>query len=248
MSLDRPLGMKSYGRIPHLPGSALTATDRVVSASEAARMIQSSWPGDQLWIHEKLDGTNLSVARIEDDLVALTRAGHRARESRRPQAQLFTAWVEHHSERFLDLLEPGERLVGEWLLFAHGTRYQLKHEPFVVFDLMRGQMRAPWLEVTRRVGSALPTPTVHATGPADPSQLFRALGSGGHGAWGPCEGLVYRIERESRVDRVAKWVRPEYRAGRYFEAEEATLPQGLWGEDAELFGQLSRDLGLPTFW
>lgn len=248
MTLDRPLGIKAYGRIPHLPGRARTATDHVVSVGEAARLVHRPWPGDQLWVHEKLDGTNLSVARVGDDLLALTRAGHRGQESRRPQAQLFAAWVEHHSERFLDLLAPGERLVGEWLLFAHGTRYQLEHEPFVVFDLMRGRVRSPWLEVRRRIGSVLPTPAVHATGPADPEQLVQALGGGGHGALDPVEGLVYRTEREGRVDRVAKWVRLEYRAGHYFEAEEATLPQGLRSEDAELFGQLCRGLGLPPFW
>jgi len=32
--------------------------------------------------------------------------------------------------------------LGEWLMQRNGTRYQLKHEPFVVFDLIGGYRTA----------------------------------------------------------------------------------------------------------
>jgi hypothetical protein len=242
---QRPLGMKTYGRIPHLPGSHLTPADRTISEREARRATTDTLPGDQVWVHEKLDGSNLAVARCGDEIVALTRAGYRARSSRRPQAQLFDAWVEHHAERFLDLLQPGERVIGEWLLFAHGTRYRLAHEPFVTFDLMQGKDRLPWSELMRRVGSSLVTPQLHAAHATDPSALFQTLGEGDHGALGPPEGVVYRVERGGQVSFLAKWVRPDYRTGLYFEADEAVLPNQLRPEDAELLVRLSHSLGLP---
>jgi len=37
---------------------------------------------------------------------------------------------------FLALLNNREQLCGEWLLQAHGTRYNLPYEPFVAFDIM----------------------------------------------------------------------------------------------------------------
>lgn len=242
---QRPLGMKTYGRIPHLPGSRLTPTDGTISTREAQRATGDGLPGDQVWVHEKLDGSNLAVARCGDEVLALTRAGYRAALSRRPQAQLFAAWVEHHAERFLDLLQPGERVVGEWLLFAHGTRYQLAHEPFVAFDLMQKNTRLPWSELMRRLGTSLVTPQLHAAHATDPAALFQTLGSGGHGAVGQPEGLVYRIERGEQVEFLTKWVRPDYQTGLYFGADEAVLPNHLRSEDAELLAHLGHCLGLP---
>ncbi|UQN10668.1 RNA ligase family protein [Deinococcus sp. QL22] len=242
---ERPLGMKTYGRIPHLPGSHLTPADRTISEREARRATRDALPGDQVWVHEKLDGSNLAVARIGDQVLALTRAGYRAESSRRPQAQLFAAWVEHHAERFLGLLQPGERVIGEWLLFAHGTQYQLAHEPFVAFDLMQGKDRVPWAQLTGRLGSSLVTPQLHAAQAGDPSALFQTIGTGGHGAVERPEGLVYRVERGGQVDFLAKWVRPDYQTGLYFEADEAVLPNQLRSEDAELLIRLGHRLGLP---
>lgn len=245
---ERPLGMKTYGRILHLPGSHLTPSDHSVSGEQARRATAEARPGDQVWVHEKLDGSNLAVARRGDEVLALTRAGYRAELSRRPQARFFAAWVQHHSGRFLDLLQPGERVIGEWLLFAHGTRYRLAHEPYVAFDLMQGKDRLPWSALTRRIGSSLVLPHLHAAQATDPAALFRTLGAGGHGAVGPPEGLVYRVEQGGRVDFLTKWVRPDYQTGYYFEAEEAVLPNHLRSEDAELLDELGQRLGLPQDW
>jgi hypothetical protein len=56
-----------------------------------------------------------------------------------------------NQDRFLAVLRDGERLVGEWLMQTHGTRYQLKNEPFVAFDLMARNDRARYDELTDRV-------------------------------------------------------------------------------------------------
>lgn len=240
----RPLGAKTYGRIPHLPGSRLGPGERHVSWAQARRATVSPGPGDSVWVQEKLDGTNVAVARVGDELVALTRAGYRAASSRRFQARLFDAWVQHHAERFLNVLKPGERAVGEWLLYAHGTRYDLPHEPFVVFDVMQGTRRLPLPELTRRLAGVLVLPALHATDAADPAELYRSLlPQGHHGARTPPEGLVYRVERGGEVEVVAKWVHPGYVTGAYFEEDEAVLPNGLWPGDRELLARLEGGLG-----
>ena len=48
---------------------------------------------------------------------------------------MFGNWVYENEERFRNVLNEGEQISGEWLAQAHGTRYELKHEPFVVFDI-----------------------------------------------------------------------------------------------------------------
>lgn len=240
----RPLGAKSYGRMHHLPGSRLGPAERHLPAALAARLTVSPHDEDRIWVQEKLDGTNVAVARIGDDLVALTRAGYRAADSRRLQGRLFDAWVKGEQDRFLAVLRPGERVVGEWLYHAHGTRYVLPHEPFVAFDLMRGQERTPLAELTQRLSGALVLPALHAQETHDPAALFSAAaGHGGHGAVPVPEGLIYRLERGDRVEVVAKWVRPEYVEGLYFEDGEAVLPNTFRPEDERTLHDLLCRLG-----
>ena len=50
------------------------------------------------------------------------------------------------------VLNDGERLVGEWLMQAHSTRYDLSGlEPFVAFDLMIEDKRIPYDEFIKCV-------------------------------------------------------------------------------------------------
>lgn len=239
----RPLGARAYGRMPHLPGSRLGPAERQLSAAQAGRLTVSPRAGDQVWVQEKLDGTNVAVARIDDEVVALTRAGYRAADSRRLQGQLFDAWVNRQRARFLDVLQPGERVVGEWLYHAHGTRYVLPHEPFVAFDLMRGMERSTLTDLKKRFSGVLVLPGLHACAAHDPAALFRRLdGRSDHGAIAGPEGLIYRLERQDRVELVAKWVRPDYVEGAYFEDGEAVQPNTFRMEDEVLLDQLCAQL------
>jgi len=228
----------------HLPGSRLGPAERHLPAVQAGRLTRSPLAGDQVWVQEKLDGTNVAVARVGDEVVALTRAGYRAADSRRLRGRLFDAWVNGQRERFLDVLRPGERVVGEWLYHAHGTRYVLPHEPFVVFDLMRGTDRSTLAALQDRLGGVLVLPGLHAREAHDPASLFRVLdGRSLHGAVTGPEGLIYRLERRDEVELVAKWVRPDYVEGAYFEDDEAVLPNTFRAEDEVLLARLCRQLG-----
>ncbi len=218
MNPEKPLGHKSYGTIGHLPGSRQGRDDKGISLGQAKICLQK--PRDKhdcIVVQEKLDGTNVSVANVDGTLVPLIRAGYPAVSSHYEQHRIFAAWAFERLPLF-DFLKPGERACGEWLAQAHGTRYKLIHDPFVVFDIMRsGHERALWSEVAERTAGRLVTPTtIHQGPPCSIEQVLKLLGTYGfHGAIDPIEGAVWRVERKGVVDFLAKYVRPEKVDGLY---------------------------------
>lgn len=166
-------------------------------------------------VQEKLDGSCVCAARLGDEVLALGRGGDRAALSRNPARRMWAAWVARQKQRFLRALRPGERLVGEWLALAHGTRYALSHEPFVAFDLMAGFDRAPWDVLLSRaaLGGFTTAALIHRGGPLPVAEALLRLGPGRHGALDPVEGAVWRVERHGAVDLIAKYVRPDKQDG-----------------------------------
>lgn len=185
---------------------------------------------DRVIVQEKLDGTNVGVAKVEGEIFAIQRAGYPAASSPYQQHLHFAAWVRYHESRFSQLLEDGERICGEWLLQAHGTRYQLRHEPFVAFDIIRGDERMVYHEFASRVerhGFVTPY-CVHQGGPLSVESAMNGLGEfGHHGALDPIEGAVWRVETNRQiapgksndrnwvVDFLVKFVRPDKKDGHY---------------------------------
>jgi hypothetical protein len=222
----KPLGHKAYGSIPHLPGSRLGVGDHHCHAGQAAICTTKVRDRhDEVFVQEKLDGSCVAVARVGSTFVALGRAGWPAESSKYLQHQLFADWVRKHEARF-DILMDGERVVGEWLAQAHGTRYELPHEPFVAFDLMIGQIRAPQERFQRLLGNRFVTPRLICRGPISLEQVRAELERSGHGAQDPVEGAVWRVERRGNVDFLAKWVRPEKVDGCYL--PEISGREALW--------------------
>jgi RNA ligase len=212
----KPLGHKGYGSIPHLPGSRLGPGDHHCHAGqEVICWTKARDKNDRIIVTEKLDGSNVTVARIGDYIVALGRAGYLAQTSKYEQHQLFATWVREREALFRKALAPGFRFVGEWMAQAHGTRYQLPHEPLVVFDLMRGQQRLSH-DLCRDAARDLPCAAVlHDGGPIGRDAILLKLVHSNHGAIDPVEGAVWRVERRGEFDFIAKWVRPDKRDGSY---------------------------------
>ena len=183
---------------------------------------------DTVVVQEKLDGSCCSVAKIDGHIYALTRSGYEATTSKYEQHHLFNTYVNGLIPLFVDSLSDGERLVGEWLAQAHGVRYRLPHDPFVVFDLMREHTRIPYQELIDRLYDCkhfFTTPRlIHYGGALPLDRAISAAQVSGHGAIDPTEGVVYRCERDGKVDFLAKWVRPDKVDGCY-------LPE-ISGKDA----------------
>ncbi len=230
---SKPLGGKNYGSIAHLPGSRMGPGDHHCHEGQERICTEKARDKhDRIVVQEKLDGSNVGVAKIGGRIVALTRAGYVARTSPYEQHLRFDAWVAENADRFAALLEEGERIAGEWMLQAHGTRYQLQHEPFVAFDIMRGMERATYYEVRERADGRFVLPyTVHVGGPLSIADAMANLGEmGKHGALDPIEGAVWRVERNELIDPrsgserrwvvdfLAKYVRQDKADGCYLES------------------------------
>lgn len=226
--MAKPLGGKAYGSIAHLPGSRLGPGENHVTEHQAAVLTERTRSKlDTVIVTEKLDGSCTAVAKLNNgSIVALGRAGHLAATSPYEQHQLFAAWVDERRSLFATILQPGERLVGEWLAQVHGTRYALpddEHRPWYVFDLMRGAERATQAELRERIdGSHICIPRMIGLGPAlaiDEGMRRCAEWSMAHPDDGD-EGLVYRLETSKNagsryVAYLAKYVRPDKEDGKY---------------------------------
>src|ERR1051325_3961464 len=194
----KPLGAKAYGSIPHLPGSRLGPGDHHCHPGQAKIATEKARDKhDVIIVQEKLDGSNVCVARINGGLHALTRSGYYACDSPHEQHRKFAEWMYENVERFSELLGEGERVCGEWLAMAHGTRYHLHHEPFVAFDLMKGHYRYPYRIFERRVKELkfVVPKLIWAGEPISTNKAMWLAEPSGHGAIDPLEGVIYRVER-----------------------------------------------------
>lgn len=127
-------------------------------------------------------------------------------------------WVEENKSRFAALLKEKERVSGEWLVMAHGTRYNLPHEPFVPFDLIVGTERSIWDDFRLRVSEFdFTTPNLISIGQPFPVEyMIECIKVSGHGALDEVEGAIWRVERKGKVDFLCKYVHHHKQDGKYF--------------------------------
>jgi ATP-dependent RNA circularization protein (DNA/RNA ligase family) len=110
-----------------LPGSRMGPADH--HCHEGQARICTEKPRDKhdfIVVQEKLDGSCVSVAHVNGEIVALGRAGYLAATSPYEQHRMFAQWVFENGVRFADMLCDGERAVGEWL--GPGSRHPLRIE------------------------------------------------------------------------------------------------------------------------
>ena len=231
--MKKPLGIKNYGSIGHLKNSRMGSGDHYIEENQGKiatnNTLKSNIKIREVFVQEKLDGSNVGIARIGDRIFPLTRSGYVADTSPYPQHQEFYRWVMRQQERWLNLLKDGERLCGEWLYQAHGTRYKLQHEPFVAFDIMVKDKRLIYDEFENRAKSAnLTIPhLIHRGEALSVEQALKKLGEYGfHGAIDKVEGIVYRVEmiqdknnkkKPRQVEFLCKCVRPDKIDGIYLD-------------------------------
>jgi len=232
---QKPLGARAYGHIGHLPSSRLGAGDHHVHEGQAVICTSKPRKGDRIIVQEKLDGACMSVANIDGFIIPLTRAGYHARDASYEHLRFFDRYVSEREDQFAKLLAPGERVCGEWLALAHGTRYDPEwpfFAPFIVFDIFRDGKRILYDEFhARTAASGLRRPCVIHDG-REPFSILDAmmfLGKHGfHGALDSVEGAIWRVEREGRVDFLAKYVREGKVDGKYLPEISGSDPIWHW--------------------
>ncbi len=237
METKKPLGRKSYGSIPHLPNSRMGEGDHHCSEGQSRIVTQKVRDkNDVVIVQEKLDGSNVGVAKVNGAIVPITRSGYVANTSKYKQHNLFYNWVMNNYNRFDEVLNDGERFCGEWLLQAHGTKYNLKHEPFVIFDLMEGMERKSFVELLNRLNGKFTTPTIIHIGKAiSIEEVMKVIGDDGfHGALDKVEGAVFRVERNGKFDFICKFVRQDKEDGKYLESVTGEKP--VWNINLKEFG------------
>ncbi len=228
----KPLGRKAYGSIPHLPGSRLGPGDHHCHpGQEAIACHKARDRHDRIIVTEKLDGGNVAIANVGGEIHALGRAGYPAITSPFEQHHFFDAWVKGTLGLWSAMLPEGFALHGEWLAMAHGTRYDLPHDPFVAFDLTFLGKRVPHDELTETCARyGVVTAKVLSDGP--PITIPAALGLlgdlGHHGALEAVEGAVWRVERRGQFDFLAKFVRPDKQDGKYLAEISGGDPYWHW--------------------
>lgn len=214
----KPLGQKAYGSIPHLPYSRLGIGDHHIEEGQALIATkQTRDRNDLIIVQEKLDGSNCSVAKVNGQILALGRSGYLAETSPYEQHKIFAKWVKSNEDRFVKLLNENERVCGEWLAQAHGTIYKLHHEPFVVFDLITINERTTYHNFLLRVlplGFIVPN-LIHIGQPLPVDKALKKIEVSGHGAVDEVEGVIYRVERNGKVDFLTKFVKQSKIDGKY---------------------------------
>lgn len=223
MKLFKPLGKKSYGSIPHLPESRLGEGEHCVSPGQARIATEKKRDKrDRVIVQEKLDGGNVGVALLNGEILAITRGGILAKDSRFVQHHKFEQFVRENEDRFRKVIREGERICGEWLYHQCGTKYELTHEPFVVFDIFDSSNKRVCYDIFEvRVWEHFIMPFVISDGePLSIGEALKILGKyGKHGAIEQVEGAVWRVERNGEVDFLCKFVRHDKIDGKYMKDE-----------------------------
>lgn len=225
----RPIKAKAYGVINHLPGSRVQAREKYVHRWQyRACCCGKGRRSDIVIVQEKLDGSCCAVVNLFGKLYAIQRSGYDVASSPYKQHQMFGAWVRKNEERFKAVLRyNGERIIGEWLAQAHGTKYDLgDRDPWAPFDIMLGNHRLQFKMFMKRVMGVFEPPRLIHIGRPCPIEKALALHARNFTPCEEIEGLVYRVERRGNLRVIAKYVRPDKVDGKYL--PEVTGKRAVW--------------------
>jgi len=222
----KPLGGKSYGSIPHLIGSKLGEGDHHIHEGQHRILTNKKRDRhDVVFVTEKYDGSNVSIANVGGKIIALTRSGYEADTSPYKTHHAFNFWVKKHKSELRLILPEDTRLCCEWLHKRHSLEYFFAKgtaESFIVcFDLIDNitNEKMPYFDFYSIDTWLIPKARIIHIGEAiEPNKLLHKL-NGAHQSPVRCvqnpEGMVYRCERHGKCDFLAKWVRSDFMPGEF---------------------------------
>ena len=222
----KPLNRKNYGSIPHLSNSKLGSGDYFITEGQEKILTANKRDKhDEIFVFEKYDGSNVGIAKKNGKIFPITRSGYIANTSPYEQHHLFYKWVLDRVDSFNDILKDGERLAGEWLIQAHGLKYEINQEPIVFFDHFDSSNKRKSFDELSSLGVELPR-LLHRGDAIQVCELIDVLNQKTDAIKSDefPEGMVYRVERKGVVDFLAKWVRPDFKTGQYIiDVEDVTM-------------------------
>ena len=184
---------------------------------------------DLVIVTEKIDGSNVGVVRKNGVLQSISRAGYDVLTSPYEQHHLFSKFAGDNISMFSWLPE-GWRICGEWCVKTHGTIYDLTNEsPFVAFDIFdENNKRLNYLQFYSYcvLNGIAQVTLLHIGQPIPLKHAIKLLDNGHYGNPEKPEGVVYRMERNYKVDFLAKWVRSDKEDGKY-------MKDNLWNIGSE---------------
>lgn len=223
----KPLNRKNYGSIPHIIGSKLGVGDYHLHEGQNNILFKKVRDqNDFIIVTEKYDGSNVGVCKVQGNIYAITRSGYLAKTSPYKQHHYFSEYVDRHKNKFNEFLNEGERLCGEWLLSIHSLPYEVNsNDPFLAFDLITANQRHLYSELMFKCGYYdIQTPRIITENniALDFDMCVSELNRNNSyviNTPNP-EGLVFRVERNNKVDFLAKFVRHDFIAGTGLFTEE----------------------------
>jgi hypothetical protein len=231
---DTKIINKNYGSIAHLSTSKLTQqADKKISAGQETILTKKArdWK-DLIIVTEKLDGSNVGILKINGELKTIQRKGFSCSSSPFEMHRIFDKWVNNRYETF-GWIPEGWRIAGEWMIQSHGTIYDITNEsPFVAFDIFNDKNeRINYLYFLKlcTIYGIQTTGLLHIGQPISIRNSIKLLGDGIYGNPEKPEGFVYRVERNSKVDFLAKWVRHDKEDGKYLSKENPICNNGWEG-------------------
>lgn len=217
----KPLNRKNYGSIPHLSNSKLGLHDHYIDkGQEYIITTKKRDHNDIIYSFEKYDGSNVGVCKVNNKIFALTKKGYIAKLSPFKQHHIFNDYVVKHESLFNDMLNNNERIVGEWLLQVHGLRYNIKSEPLIFFDYFNdNNERLIYSDLMQKINhyELIPPRLLNVGDSKKIDELLPILNMKTKIIESEelPEGIVFKVERNNKVDFLAKWIRPDFIPGKY---------------------------------
>lgn len=234
------IGESPYQSIPYLPCSRLGKGEHYSSSAKYFTE-ELRHPAERIYITEKVDGSSVAAVRAEgNQFIAVNKFGHPVSTSHWACYNGFDQWVTDHRLVLLEILpNVGDRLCGEWLYQVHGIKYDRLPDLFLAFDIKYRSDKTCQYISTKRFSEIIDqfafvcrVPIIYFGPPIDPKWLsiltrqshFRLKG-------GRMEGCVLRRERDGyRID-IAKYTRPDHKAGIFLpETENAVVDEPVWND------------------
>jgi len=215
----KSLNVKNYGSVPHLSNSRLGSGDHYVNMGMERILTEKKRDkNDRILAFEKYDGSNVGIVKLDNQIIPITRSGYKASSSPYIQHYMFNDWVYKNISLFIDLLDNGERITGEWMAQAHGLKYNIKSEPILFFDYFNNENKRDKYDLFKQKCDNYGLNTVRLLHDGDPIKSDKLLDKLNEktdfmeSELLP-EGIVYRVERNGVMDFMAKWVRSDYIPG-----------------------------------